>query len=674
MPVRCLSTGNMKSLIDVVKAELSGSKAKSFVAELTHFHRIQGSPLMHAAAEHVMDELREIGVDAARIERFPADGREKYWTYTAVMGWDVRGAELRLIKPHQKLLARFSEVPQSLHTYSRGTPKGGVTAELIDVGKGVSEDDYAGKDVKGKLVLATGSARSVHNEAVIKRGAAGVLTDSLAYEFPGVRESMDIPDAHSYQGIWPDARVAEKVRFGFSLSKRQGNELRSLLETGKPVELHAEVDADLSPGEYSIVNASIKGSERPDEEVFIVAHLCHPMPGANDNASGSGLLVEIARAIVALIGAGKIGRPKRTLRFLWVPETTGTAAFLSRHPELWGRLVAGINLDMVGEDQAQCGSTLCLTCTPDSVPSFLNDLVYAMVEGANAAYDKLLKLGMVSGFRYARTPFSDGSDHAEFNESTVGAPCVALTQWPDKFYHTSMDTLDKVSEDSLARVGLAVSASVIVMADADPGIIHRLSSLTASEGMKRISDAVGDAAKNHLDPKGGKPAAARENVSMHDVRLRHIIDREEQAVRSVSRLDKDVGTDSFVEAQALAVRAHGERERTRLSTIMGQGDGKVVPEASTGSMSVVPRRLFKGTLDPDLMKERLGEESHAWYREMDKKDATFSGKMYEIVNLMDGRRSLREIAEFVSAEYGPTEHKVVLRVADDLKRIRLVAY
>jgi aminopeptidase YwaD len=671
----------MTEIIEVVKEELSGSKAKSYVAGLTGHHRIQGSPMMREAAEHVRTELERIGIDEVAIEGYPADGKKRYWTHTSVMGWSVRGAELRLVDPHDRLLARFSDLPQSLHTYSRGTPKGGITAELVDVGKGVSDKDYVGKGVKGKLVLATGSAKRVQNEAVVKRGAAGVVTDSLSYEFPGVRESTDIPDAHSYQGIWPNARNAKKVRFGFSLSRRQGNELRRLLDGGKKVKLHAEVDAELSPGEYSIVSASITGSTHPEQEVFLVAHLCHPRPSANDNASGSGLLIEVARTITALIRSGRIEKPKRTIRFLWVPETTGTVAFLSENEELHRRLVAGINLDMVGEDQELCRSTLCMTCTPDSLPSFINDLVYSMIERANAACDSMARLGMDGTFRYARTPFSDGSDHAEFNAAAVGAPCVALTQWPDMFYHTSMDTLDKVSEDSLRRVGVAVAASLLVMANADQATAHWLSCMTASAGMRRISDAVGVATDEilHADRKS---ARVHELVDHHVKRLNHIVVREEQAVRSVARLDKRAAEDESVERQAEAVRDHGLREQARLVGIVdayadGRSRAKRGGKGHSGTdvegAKSVPKRRFKGTIDPDLILAELGEGRYSWYREMEDKDRQFSARLFEIVNLIDGKRSVLDIAEFVSAEFGQTRLCDVLKIVEDLERMRLVS-
>jgi len=664
----------------LVKDELSGSGAKSYVAGLTKFHRIQGSPMMRQAADHVKNELEAIGVDEVSLEEWPADGKRKYWAYTSVIGWSVRSAELRMVEPRRDVLARFSEVPQSLHTHSASTPKGGVTAELVDVGKGVSDNDYVKKNVRGKIVLATGKARLVQHQSVIKRGALGVVTDSLAYEFPGVRESMDVPDAHSYQGIWPNAKDASKIGFGFSLSKRQGNELRKYLHGRKKVMLHAEVDARLSPGKYAIVTARIRGSENPDDEIFLVSHLCHPKPGANDNASGSGLLIEIARTMTSLIESGKIKRPKRSIRFLWVPETVGTVVYLSEHPEMHDRFKAGVNLDMVGEDQELCKSTLSMDSTPDSLPSYLNDFVYTMIARANTEYDSNIKLGIASNYRYGRTAFTGGSDHAEFNESTVGAPCVSLTQWPDRFYHTSMDTLDKVSEDSLRRVGWAAAMSVLTLADADTHTLHRIASLTCSEGIKRISEAVAEASAELIDAKDRTTGSGR-SADDHRSRLRHIIQREIGAVKSLSRLDEEMCSDEFVGRQIDALENHGLSETDRLegvirsaSRVAGKSRGRRATKTESAAGKIIPRRRFKGTIDEDAVTRVLGYAWFRWYSDAESRDSDIPRKMYEMTCLMDGKRSLKEIVEFVSAEYGLTSHDDAFQFIEYLKKAKLVSY
>ena len=256
------------NLYKLVKDELSGSVAKSFVAQVSRFHRIQGSTMFHEAAEYVKNELSGLDFQDAVIEQFPADGKTKYWTHTSPIGWEIQSAELRLVEPEEKLLCTYEDCPQSLHTFSKATPVEGVTAELVDVGKGTKEKDYEGKNVKGKFVLATGRARLVHQQAVYKHGAAGVITDTITYEMPNVRESLDIPDAHAYQAIWPTADDLPKVAFGFSLSKRQGNAMRALLQAGKTVKLKAKIDARLFPFHEDVLTATIGGTEEPNRRFF----------------------------------------------------------------------------------------------------------------------------------------------------------------------------------------------------------------------------------------------------------------------------------------------------------------------------------------------------------------------------------------------------------------------
>ena len=672
----------------LVKDELSGSIAKTYVSKISGFHRIQASTMYHDAALFVVDEMKRLELSDVEILQFPADGKRKYWLYRSSPGWTVRSAELRLLEPKDELLADFEDIPTSLHTFSQATPGEGVTAELIDVGAGTSATDYKGKKVKGKIVLARGTAHAVHIEAVVKRGAAGVVTDSLQYEFPRVRETLDVPDAHAYQGIWPTSDFAKKVTFGFSVTKRQGEELRGFLARGDKVKLKAHVDAKLFPGKYDVVTATIRGSSKPNEEIFLTAHLCHPKPGANDNASGSGMLMEIARTITALIDAGKIKRPARTIRFYWVPETLGTVALLSTRKDLRDRLVAGVNLDMVGEDQVKCDSTLHLSMTPDSLPSYLNDLVSQMLSNSTKELDHFAKIGLASKFRYVSTPFSPGSDHSEFVEAGVGIPCVSLTQWPDRFYHTSQDTIDKVSEDSLKRVGWAVAMTVLTLANADAGTGHELAVLTYSRGEARIADAARKASeeffrasKDHKVKDKG-PELAR-LWKYHENRLSHIVEREQKAVRSVLAIGRDDELESLVET----LSGHLAEAGDKASYIIGR-TAKSIAKASRLKLSssvreskaervtktLVPKRLFRGTVPWSDLQELLSDKQRSAYEKIEDQDLDFGSKIAETVNLMDGKRSVDEIVAALCAEYGPTEHGTVLTFLRDMEHLGFVSF
>jgi hypothetical protein len=678
------------SLNEAVKEELSGNIAKSYVAQISRFHRIPASTMFHEAAEYVKDELLRIGFEDAVIEQFIADGREKYWTHTSPVGWTVRSAELRLVEPEERLIVTYEDVPQSLHMYSNATPSQGVTAELVDVGTGTKRADYEGKDVKGKLVLATGRAKTVHEQAVYKHGAAGVITDTITLEMPNVRESLDIPDAHAYQSIWPTAEELDKVAFGFSLSKRQGNQLRALLKRGKPVKLKAKVEAQLFPGKLDVVTATLLGTSKPNEGVFLIAHLCHPKPSADDNASGSGLLLEIARTTKALIESGRIDPPARTLHFIWVPETYGTIAFLHEHENLASALIAGINLDMVGQNQELCKSTLNVDRTPDSLPSYLNDFVFSLVENSVKEFDTTSEFGSTSTFRYTTTPFSGGSDHAEFTDSTIGVPCVMLLQWPDLFYHTSMDTIDKVSENSLKRVGWIATVAALTLANATDETAFQLAAETASRGVIRIEQVNQQSIqelfkKAHDHRLKDKPAdlvrELEKTFFASRNKLEHVAWREQLAIKSVKRLGENpelaTSLAEYCKGIENLARTENERLKDTLMFIAKQLNLTVSlqsqrTETDEELRKLVPKRLFRGTLESTVLKKTLGEKEVEWYEEARERDADFGKKRAEVLNFMDGKRSAYDIMRAVSAEYSETNPEYVKKFLQDLEKAKLV--
>lgn len=677
-----------RALEKIVKDELSGEVAKVYVTQIASFHRVQASTMFHKAAEYVRDMLHGLGLEDAKIEQFTSDGAAKYWTWTSPMGWEVNSAELRLVEPKKMLIVRYEDVPTCLHTYSKSTPAEGVTAELVDVGGGTRPVHYKGRNVEDKFVLATGRAKLVHEQAVYKHGAAGVITDAIISEIKNVRESVDIPDAHAYQSIWPTREDQDRVTFGFSISKRQGNHLRSLIEDNRPVILAAKVDAQLFSGNLDVVTATIQGRSKPKEEIFLIAHLCHPKPSANDNASGSGLLLEIARTIQILIESGKIEKPERTIRFLWVPETYGTNAYLYHHKSLASHLISGLNLDMVGQNQELCKSTLSLDKTPDTNPSYLNDYVFNLLERSVEEFGSESTFGSASTFRYSINAFSGGSDHAEFNDSTFSVPCIMLLQWPDLYYHTSMDSIDKVSENSLKRVGWIATVAVLALANASAEDAIFMANLTLFGGITRLHEASKEAIldlfrkTNSLSGDELRKALARIAFNFKS-KVEHIVWREKKAIESVKRLGTSLDLDNLI-ADYVKEIEHQSRlgivrfEETLARSIETAGitlsmrleETEVTKEAK----SLIPKRLFESTFNLDVLKKPLGEKEYEWYEDLKEKDKDFRGKFHEIYNFMDGKRTAYEIAKAVSAEYDDTNLEQVLKFIHDLEKANFVSF
>ena len=75
----------------------------------------------------------------------------------------------------------------------------------------------------------------------------------------------------------------------------------------------------------------------------------------------------------------------------------------------------------------------------------------------------------------------------------------------------------------------------------------------------------------------------------------------------------------------------------------------------------------------DTVRKALTEKEYEWYEEKGKKDAAFGVKMAEVLNFMDGKRTLYEIVKAVSAEYTETKTENALKFLRDLERMRLVS-
>ena len=240
-------------------------------------------------------------------------------------------------------------------------------------GKGGKDPaDYAGVDVAGKVVLTNAAPSRVAELAIREHGAAGILFDGMA---AGGRTELDLPDARQYTSFWFAGEV-QPFGWGFVLSPRQGRALRASLAAGKPVRVQASIRSRFYPGTFEVVEAFIPGTSGANE-ILMVSHLCHPRPGANDNASGAAALLETAATLARLIGQGELPAPRHGIRFIWVPEMTGTFAWLAaQEAEVRsGRWLAGLNLDMVGADQCLTNGVCEFVSLPAAGAAFADHLL-----------------------------------------------------------------------------------------------------------------------------------------------------------------------------------------------------------------------------------------------------------------------------------------------------------
>ena len=152
--------------------ELSGDLAFEHMRSTTQWHKPSGSEGFFAVARYALEKARRPGW------RTRAGSTRSTTPLPGPAGGPRPGFSKARLRPEETKLGSYTEVAMSIADYSRSAD---VTGELVDVGTGDRASDYEGKEVRGKIVLANGSPALVTEQAVWKRGAAGIL--------PGLRRA-----------------------------------------------------------------------------------------------------------------------------------------------------------------------------------------------------------------------------------------------------------------------------------------------------------------------------------------------------------------------------------------------------------------------------------------------------------------------------------------------------
>ena len=458
------------------------------MSRLWQFRNTVMTPGLREACRYCVHRFQENGVAEAQVIPYPADGKTRYGYHAPMpLEWEARSATLRIVEPKEQAcrLAAYEEERLSLACRSAATIKGGVTAQVVIVKDGTRPEHYQGLNVKGKIVMTDRQAGAIAVHAA-KAGAIGIVSDTFDRpRMPGqeapVRENFDGPDAVQWTCLSGSAET--KRLFGFVLSPRMGARLRRLIETGgKPVMLHAEVDARSYPGHSDVVDAAVRGTG--EGELWVLAHISEP--GAYDNASGVAVSMEIARTLETMIRKGTLPRPKRTIRFLFSTEVTGFLPYLEQRKSAWPKVLAGLCIDSVGVDMGKIGGEFIIYRAPESAPSFMEHLAAEIAEAVHNMRFDLFGENNYALWPWRLAPFW-GND-AFITDNYFDIPTPQLSCWPYRYYHTSMDLPEFISPDNLARTGVMCAALLYSLADAGPREAALISALTAAKAKARIAD------------------------------------------------------------------------------------------------------------------------------------------------------------------------------------------
>lgn len=441
-----------RPVIESIAQEVSGVSAKRNLDEITLYHRTRASSQFRQAAEHVRDQLEAYGFDNAVIRTYPADGKTFFGTQKSRPGWDVEFAELWELDGDGNRVQRHGSWEAMPLSVAQDSVSGRAVATLVDIGAGTTPEDFAGKDIRGKLVLTSSQPEAVQVLA-LKQGAAGIVSYAANQKSAWWQEDDRLVrwghlDSFSKPGT-----------FAFMVNLRTANAWKARMEEGEVIVLDAEVRATRGPGDYQLVDAVIEGASSNDEIVF-TCHLDHPRPGANDNASGCVAVLEAARTLKTLIDAGKLPHPARTLRFIWPAEIEGSLIYLVERDDR-EFIKANIHLDMVGGGQVT-KSVFRISGGPMSLPSFIGDVAHEIgrfvnqqtldyASGVPAEFPLISAEGTKNPLQAVMENMDLGSDHQVFNEASFGIPGIYLHDWPDRYIHTNFDLAANIDTTKLKR-------------------------------------------------------------------------------------------------------------------------------------------------------------------------------------------------------------------------------
>ncbi|MEW6733266.1 MAG: DUF4910 domain-containing protein [Acidobacteriota bacterium] len=656
--------------LQAIVREAAGNLVKDSISELGRFHRVQASPGFHEAAVYIAEKARLYGLEDVKIEAYPADGTTVYNTFRSYQGWEAQLGLLTEISPRNYVIADYSKLHVALADYSNDAD---VTTQLIDVNTGLSEKDYLGKDVKGKIVLAGGNVAAVHKEAVEKRGAAGILS----YQQNQVTGwSGDYPDNVRWGHLSP---YNIKNRFAFMISLRQARTFQARLANGEQIQLQASVRARVKPSQFEVVTGIIRGTDASAGEIAYSCHLCHQKPGANDNASGAATILEDARILSQLIKIGKLPRPRRTIRFIWPPEIAGTACYFARNPDIVKRMRAAIHMDMVGGSHQVTKAILHLTRTPASLPSYVNDVAAVfgeyVIQGSRRAAmegdfsDALIASEGTKEILVAEpTSFTMGSDHEIFQEGSFRIPTIYLNDWPDVFIHTNNDSPANMDATKLQRVAvIGAAAGYFLAAATEPEAKALAGEVFARGGMRQheaLRRAIALATSAEKDANAIREAR---NIIIQAAR------QERETITSIGQLVTDKNFPTLLDE---LIKQIDRREAEAISALAAFVP--ITTEAVTFSKyeKILPKRTANvvGNMNIyyyDYISDRPGTDG--WEKSV-RLTSLPNGDtlMYETLNLVDGKRDANEIRNILSAAYGSVPEDAVVEYLKLLEKIGVV--
>jgi hypothetical protein len=641
--------------MDEIIGEASGETAKNTVMETGGYNKDRLAEEYAGTfyeSQYIYDQLKHYGLPGAEIVRFKAG-----------QSWNGIKGELWEVKPQRQKLASYKDMTAML---ARGSGSADVEAELAWVGRGTKEE-IESTGVEGKIVVTEGSISTVHNLACGELGALGVIAISTSRIS---RDPLQIPWRGIYRRRGTSEEEVPQPKFGFLLPFREGELLKSRLLRREKITVHAQVEAKMEDYEYQNVICHIPGTDPNAGEVILSAHLYEGIvkQGANDNKSGSAGILEVARVLHTLIEEGRLPRPKRTIRFLWGPEFSGTGRWVQENQEIMDKTLCNINMDMVGISLSKSHTYLNLMRTTYGNAHYINDVMenyYRYIgEGNKDRIQNRSRLrriiapsGIDEPFYYSIETHYGASDHEVFNDWAVGVPGIMMITWPDPWYHTSGDRVDKIDATQMKRVAIIGAAGAYTVASADDNMAQKIAGEVASNGTRRLGHQLAIALEilNKATAEDLSKAYKKAWIQVSTA-----VTNEKDTLGAVLELAKDnTAVGSYVAKMQKTVDAVGAAHMAALKAHMETLSKKLGVKPAKIQWTEQEKKAAKMIPKPTV---KVKEKGYRGYREFITKVPKEESKKYpygrrdigstsELQCLIDGKRSILDIKNMLDAQY-----------------------
>jgi hypothetical protein len=359
-------------------------------------------------------------------------------------------------------------------------------------------------------------------------------------------------------------------------------------------------------------------------------------------------------------------------------------AYLSRHPEVRARLRADIHMDMVGGDPFKNKSILHVTETPWSLPSFVTDVGATLADvirsgaanyaGSGDAPEAAVietragEQGTRNQFLADVTPYSAGSDHDDYDSSTIAVPSLYLRDWPDIYIHTDHDTLQQIDPTKLRRVALLGAAAGYVCANLDTQRSQALLPFFTAQAEIRLAQIFQRAQQLVEDSKLDPGTAWYEARNLLQQGLRHELATLSSLLQFAGSNPRDSASEKALSDQVVTFNAWIDNQAKARGA---QGTEPKAIWAGEAARKIPVRVGDFGPLtyqNDNVLQARLGSERLAKIKLLNSEATPLRNTQdlselyaYEIVNFVDGKRSVGEIRDAVSAEYG----RLAIDLVDD---------